>query len=117
MKIEKFEDILSWQKARELNLMLYHIYGETRDFVFRDQILRAALSIMNNIAEGYDRRSDKQFVYFLSMAMGSCGEVRSMNILGKDLSKLSVKDAQQINDLCVEISKLITGLIKALRVD
>ena len=114
MRISNFEEIISWQKAKALNLMLYGVYGNSRDFVFRDQILRAAISVMNNIAEGFERHSDRQFVYFLKIAKGSCGEVRSMNFLGKELLKITESDAESVNNLCVEISKLINSLIYSI---
>lgn len=65
MKIERFEDIIAWQKAKELTLLIYSRFKENRDFSFRDQILRATVSIMNNIAEGFERRSNKELKYFL----------------------------------------------------
>jgi four helix bundle protein len=79
MKIERFEDIIAWQKAKELSLEIYFVFKICKDFSFRDQIQRAAVSIMNNIAEGYERSSNKEFRNFLFIAKGSCGEVRSIH--------------------------------------
>jgi four helix bundle protein len=79
MKIESFEDIVSWQKARELTNCIYRHTkrGEfARDYGLRDQIRRASTSIMSNIVEGFERGGDKEFLQFLSTAKGSCGEVR-----------------------------------------
>lgn len=78
MKIEKFEDIISWQKGQELCESLYILSRQNKDFSFRDQILRAVVSICNNIAEGFERRTNKELKQFLFIAKGSCGEVRSM---------------------------------------
>ncbi len=64
MKIEKFEDIISWNKSRELTTNIYNQFRDCRDFSFRDQIQRACVSIMNNIAEGFERRGDKEFRLF-----------------------------------------------------
>jgi four helix bundle protein len=114
MKIESFEDIIAWQKAKVLTIALYRMFEHSKDFIFRDQILRASISIMNNIAEGFERKSDKEFRYFLFIAKGSCGEVRSMLILAKDLNKISGKDSENVHDLSKEISKIISGLIKTL---
>jgi len=86
MKIERFEDIIAWQKAKVLAVDVYQLFGEHRDFGFRDQILRASVSVMNNIAEGFERRSNNEFRQFLYIAKGSCGEVRSMLILAKELT-------------------------------
>ncbi len=88
MKIETFEDILSWQKARVLTISIYNIFKETNDFGFKNQIERASVSIMNNIAEGFERRTNKEFKHFLYVAKGSCAEVRSMLYLAKDLEKI-----------------------------
>ena len=78
MVVEKFEDILAWQKAKILTLRVYFLLNELKDYGFKDQLCRASVSIMNNIAEGFERKSDKEFKHFLFIAKGSCGEVRSM---------------------------------------
>lgn len=75
MKIEKFEDILAWQKAKLLSLSIYKIFNTNKDYSFRDQIQRASVSILNNIAEGFERRSNKELTHFLFIAKGSCREV------------------------------------------
>jgi len=77
MAIEKFEDIISWQKGKELVVLIYRVFNSNRDYSFIDQIKRASISITNNIAEGFERRSNKEFKQFLYIAKGSCGEVRS----------------------------------------
>ena len=77
--VKKFEDLTCWQKARELNRLVYKISANGilgKDFGLRDQIRRASISVMSNIAEGFERGGDKEFVQFLSNAKGSCGEVR-----------------------------------------
>jgi four helix bundle protein len=68
MKIDQFEDIIAWQKSRDLTVTLYRIFKNNRDFVFKDQIQRASISIMNNIAEGFERVSDASFRRFLFIA-------------------------------------------------
>ena len=78
MKIERFEDIIGWKKSKDLTLLLYKYTDECRDYSYNDQLRRASLSIMNNIAEGFERQTDKEFIQFLYIAKGSCGEVRSM---------------------------------------
>jgi len=114
MKIETFEDILSWQKARVLTISIYNIFKETNDFGFKNQIERASVSIMNNIAEGFERRTNKEFKHFLYVAKGSCAEVRSMLYLAKDLEKIEDSKFKELYDSSVEISKLLSGLIKTL---
>src|SRR3990167_2246375 len=114
MKIEKFEDLISWQKAREVSLLVYKIFRTNKDFSFRDQLQRAVVSISNNIAEGFERKSNKELRQFLYIAKGSCGEVRSMLYLAKDLSYISQSEFDRIYDLSLEISRLMSGFIKTL---
>ena len=114
MKIEKFEDIIAWQKAKILILLLYKIFLHSRDYSFRDQILRAGVSIMNNIAEGYERRGDKELTKFMYIAKGSAGEVRSMLYLALDLGYISKEQFTTCYSLTVEISKILSGFIKSL---
>src|SRR5205807_9337640 len=86
-KIEKFEDIIAWQKARELAREVYRhakLAPFSKDFGLRDQIPRAAVSTMSNIAEGFERGGDKEFIQFLSPSKGSCGEVRSQLYVALD---------------------------------
>ena len=114
MKFERFEDIIAWQKAFELTVEIYNLFEKSNDYGFKDQIQRASVSIMNNIAEGFERRSNNEFKHFLFIAKGSCGEVRSMLILGKKLNKLSENKADELKILLIEISKMLSGLIKTL---
>lgn len=114
MKIEKFEDIISWQKSKKLTKELYKLFENTNDFAFKNQILRASLSIMNNIAEGFERKTNKEFKFFLFVAKGSSGEVRSMLNLALDLNKIDEKSFNRLYNLSMEISKLHSGLIKKL---
>lgn len=114
MKIEKFEDIIAWQKAEKLAGNIYSQFSKCKDFSFRDQIQRAAVSIMNNIAEGYERGSNKEFRNFLYIAKSSCAEVRSMLYLGVKLGYLTEIDFKDNYVLSVETSKILSGLIKTL---
>ena len=86
-KIERFEDMLSWQKARELTKHVYQLSKQgdfARDFELRGQMRSASISVMSNIAEGFERGGDKEFIQFLSTAKGSCGEVRSQLYVALD---------------------------------
>ncbi len=78
MFIKNFEDATVWQKSGSLNILLYNKFKNIRDFTFREQILRASISIMNNIAEGFERGTKPELKRFLYIAKGSCAEVRSM---------------------------------------
>ena len=115
MKIEKFEEIIAWQKAKMMTLKLYSLFKDSRDFSFRDQICRASVSVMNNIAEGFERKSDSEFKHFLFIAKGSCGEVRSMLNLAIELKYINHEEYLYLLDLSNEVSKMISGLIKTLR--
>ncbi len=114
MKIEKFEEIISWQKGKELTFNIYTTFKPCRDLSFKSQIERASVSIMNNIAEGFERRTNKELRNFLFIAKGSAGEVRSMLNLGLELKYISEKDFRQMYNLTLEISKLLSGFIKTL---
>jgi len=76
MRIERFEDIIAWQKAKELAVKIYRLFETSKDYSFKDQIQRASVSVMNNIAEGFERKTNNEFKQFLFIAKGSCGEVR-----------------------------------------
>jgi len=117
-KIEKFEDILAWQKARELTQLVYRASwkGEfAKDFALRDQIRRAVISITSNIAEGFERGGTKEFVQFLGHAKGSCGEVRSQLYIALDEAYISQPDWEELHNRCLEISRLLDGFAKYLR--
>lgn len=114
MGIEKFEDIKAWVKAKELTIFIYKIFKESKDFSFKNQIERASVSIMNNIAEGFERKGDKEFKHFLFISKGSCGEVRSMLGLGTELGYVNKSDYVIAYSLSIEISKTLSGLIKTL---
>jgi len=114
MKIENFEDIIAWQKSNELTLAIYSFFKTCMDYSFKDQIQRAAISTMNNIAEGYERRTNKEFKNFLYVSKGSCGEVRSMVYIALKLKYIDGQQFEKIYFLTIEISKLLSGLIKTL---
>jgi len=114
MRIDRFEDIIAWQKAKELTAKIYELFAESKDFGFNNQIQRASVSVMNNIAEGFERRSNNEFRQFLFIAKGSCGEVRSMLYLAKELNKIPEHDFDTLFSLSEEISKTLSGLIKTL---
>ncbi|MFH0759421.1 MAG: four helix bundle protein [Bacteroidota bacterium] len=115
MGFNRFEEILVWQKAKDLSVSLYRIFEESRDFGFRDQIQRASVSIMNNIAEGFERQTNREFRQFLYVAKGSCAEVRSMLYLATELTYLKKTESEDIMNNAIEISKMLTGLINSIR--
>lgn len=110
----KFEELKVWQKGQQVFLAMNDAVKESKMFFFNDQILRASLSISNNIAEGFERKSNKEYIYFLYIAKGSCGEVRSMIHLGKQMELFSEEFAERLHDECLEISYMLNGLIKSI---
>lgn len=114
MKIQKFEDIIAWQKAQDFTVELYSSFKENKDWDFRNQICRAAVSISNNIAEGFDRSSNADFRRFLFIALASSSEVKSMLFLAKRLGYIDADAAQKLISQTIEISKIINGLIKSI---
>ena len=119
MTLQNFEELIIWQEARKLCTRIYADFKRIRDYGFNDQIQRAAVSIMNNIAEGFDRskisKDNKQFISFLNIASGSCGEVKSMLYLAQDLNYLSQEEAEKLRSECISISAKITGLVMTLQ--
>lgn len=118
MTIERFEDVRAWQMARELTKSVYlrGRCGEfSKDWGLRDQMQRAAVSIGSNIAEGFERNSDREFLNFLYIAKGSCGEVRSQLYTAFDLGYLDETQFVQLREQCLELSRTIARLIKAIK--
>jgi len=119
--IERFEDIKAWQKARELVRTIYRISTPAtklgKDFGLRDQIRRASVSVMSNIAEGFARRGDKEFKRFLSIALGSAAEVQSQLYAALDLGYITKKEFQDAYDAALETGRLITGFMQYLNSD
>jgi len=113
-KIEKFEDIIAWQKAQELVALIYQDFRTCKDYAFRDQIQRAAVSVMNNIAEGYERKGNKEFSKFLYIAKGSCGEVRSMLYLALRLKYITQEKFDKFYAESESISRMLSNFIKKL---
>ena len=113
-----FEDIEAWQKARVLCKQIYGISnrGEfKKDFAMKDQIRRASVSIMSNIAEGFERDGRKEFIQFLSIAKGSTGEVQSLLYVALDNNYIEKDEFKQLDSSANEIGKMIGGLINYLR--
>lgn len=98
MKFNRFEDMLVWQESRIFVSQIYEIMSSCNDYGFKGQMQRAAVSIMNNISEGFERRSNKEFVNFLFIAKGSCGEVRSMLYLAEDLNIIPVERVYKLRE-------------------
>ena len=118
MKIGKFEDIEAWKKSRELVKTIYQVTSEGRfgkDYSLIDQVRRASVSIMSNIAEGYARQTNREFSQFLHIALGSVAELQSQLYIAQDLNYVSKEEFDRIYGLSSEVARLITGFIKYLK--
>jgi four helix bundle protein len=115
MAYQTFENIMAWQKARELATYIYKIFRLSQDYSFRDQIQRAVVSVMNNVAEGRERDGKRELRKFLYIAKGSSGEARSMLTLAKDLEKISESEFSIGYNLSLETSRIIGDFIKTLQ--
>lgn len=117
-KVERFEDLIAWQKARQLTVEIYRItaHGEfAKDFGLRDQIRRAAVSVMSNIAEGFDRGSRGEFHQFLVVAKASCAEVRSQLYVALDIGYVVQEVFSNLSSSTDELSRIIGGLRAAVQ--
>ncbi|MBP7476220.1 MAG: four helix bundle protein [Pyrinomonadaceae bacterium] len=113
----KFEDILAWQKARMLTKRVYQVTRQeefARDYGLRDQIRRASVSIMANIAEGFGRKTNKEFANFLVMSHGSAAEVQSHLYIALDLTYIDDETFKELYALVDEISLMIMALCQHL---
>jgi len=118
MRISKFEDIESWKKARSLTNEIYQATASgqfVRDFGLKDQINRASVSDLSNIAEGFERGGDKEFLQFLAVAKGSCGEVRAQLYVALDQGYFSADVFERLSKKATEVSRLISGFMKYLK--
>ena len=115
--IRRFEDIESWKKGRELRKDIYKFSkrGEfARDYALKDQIRRAAISITSNIAEGFERGGNREFIQFLSNAKGSAGEVRDQLYVALDEEYMSASEFGVLQEKSLEVGRLIAGFMDYL---
>ena len=118
MKVQRFEDLQCWQKARQLTNLIYDLTDRpafTKDFRLRDQVRDAAGSTMHNIAEGFDSGTDLEFIRFLKISRRSASEVQSELYLALDRQYITEQERRQAHDLATETKRLINGLIAYLR--
>jgi four helix bundle protein len=112
-KVEKFEDFIAWQKARQLSRKIYqatNLPGFSRDFALKDQIRRSAISIMSNISQGFERGRAAEFHQFLSIAKASCAELRSQLYVAFDANYLSDSQFHELMSNATEVGQVIGGL-------
>ena len=117
-RIERFEDVIAWKKAMELCDLIYEFTNKekfSRDFGLKDQIRRSSVSVVSNIAEGFERESTNQFIYFLTIAKGSAGELRTQIYIAKNQEYITIEEFDSIVTKVVEVSKTISGFMSYLR--
>ena len=118
MKVEKFEDLVAWQKARALTKQIYEITKQgsfSKDYGLCDQIRRATVSVMSNLAEGFERGSSSEFHQFIVIAKASCAEVRSQLYVAHDAGYISQPQFDNASNLAEEVSRIIGGLKAAVK--
>ena len=116
--IKRFDDMKCWQEARELVRIVYSLSssgGFAKDFGLRDQMRRAAVSIMSNIAEGFERSGTAEFIQFLSIAKGSVGEVEAQSYVALDQRYISQEEFEELQTKTSSTKKMLAGLIKYLK--
>jgi four helix bundle protein len=116
-RVERFEDIIAWQKARALTSRIYQLTEQgkfARDFGLKGQIQRASVSIMSNIAEGFERGRPSEFHQFLSISKGSCAELRSQLYIAFDAGYLNQEIFDELMSKAIEVARIVGGLRAAV---
>ena len=114
---KSFEEIVAWKKAHALAVDFYRITNTSalnHDFELRGQMRKSAISIPSNIAEGHERNSNRQFIYFLNVAKASAAELRAQTLLAFDLGYIALNQYDQLKNQLIEVSKLIASLMNYL---
>jgi four helix bundle protein len=114
--VKSFEDLVCWQKGRILTKEIYKNFKHCNDLGFRDQIQRAGVSIISNIAEGFERGTQQEFLNYLFIAKGSAGEVRAQLYVALDIGYLNMETFKYLNGLAEECSKLIQSFSEKVKV-
>lgn len=122
--IQKFEDLICWQRARlltkeiyrNLNIETFKRLNMPADYGFLDQIRRAAVSVMSNIAEGFERGTKQEFLNYLFIAKGSAGEIRAQMYVALDAGYLNIETFKYLNSLATECSRLLSSFIAKVKV-
>lgn len=114
MAYQSFEELDVWKKACRLCVDLYNILSDCKDYSFKDQMNRAAISIASNIAEGAERDSKQEYIRFLHIAKGSAGELRTQLYIADKIELIKSEERQQLCKELVDISQMLHGLIKSI---
>lgn len=111
---QSYEDLEVWQKAVALSVRIYGNFESCRDYGFKDQICRAAVSVPSNIAEGMERDSKKETVHFLHIAKGSCAELRTQLLIASKIGYIKLPDFERSKQDAESVSRMLHGLIKSM---
>ena len=111
-RVESFEDLVVWKESVRLSIEVYQLLKDSKDFGLRDQIQRSSVSIPSNIAEGYERKSNKELMRFLYIAKGSCGELRTQIYIAMEIGTIPKDVAKKMIEKTKSISSMLHGLIK-----
>jgi four helix bundle protein len=114
MAFQSFEDLEVWQRGCRLAVDIFQTFATCRNRTMQDQVQRAALSVPSNVAEGYERNSNKEFVRFLNIAKGSCGELRTQLYISRKLDFVKKSDFDHLIGESKEISAMLHGLSRAV---
>lgn len=118
MAAKRFEDLEVWISAKDFAVTLYQLTEQgdfKKDFGLKDQMRRASVSIISNIAEGFERNGNKEFIQFLSIAKGSAGEVRAQLYIAKELNYISETDFNKLNEQITQVSRMLSGFMNYLK--
>jgi four helix bundle protein len=108
-KVQKFEDLNIWKDSMDLSVDIYKLFRQSKDWGLRDQIQRASVSVPSNIAEGFDRQSNNEFIRFLKIAKGSCAEVRTQLMIAQRIGE--IEESKELLNRTMSLSKMIQGMI------
>lgn len=113
--VQRFEDLTFWQKSRDLTRDIYRALANCRDYGFKDQIQRASVSVMSNIAEGFERGTRQEFINYLYIAKGSAGEVRAQLYVAYDVGHITPESFKTLKFKVEEVSKLLSAFTKGVK--
>lgn len=113
--MDALEELAVWRRSKSLAVKIYLLLADCRDYGFKDQISRAAVSIPSNIAEGYERNSKRDLANYLRIAKGSCAEVRTQIYIGSEIGYFQQQDATELLEECLQISMMLQGFINHCR--
>ena len=117
MSFQSFEDLAVWKRSVKLSSAVYKELQNLKDYGFKDQITRSGLSIPSNIAEGFERRSQKEYLNFLSYSKGSCGELRTQIHIGINTDYINQETGRAWIEEARQISMMLSGLMKKIKMD